>query len=259
MSILIVAEQRDGALNKMSLETVAAGQQMGAALSVPVYAAVFGKDAAKSAQELAAAKLERVHAIEHELLADYTPDAACIALRQLIARHSPRIVLFPHTYQVRDYAPELATSLDRVLVSDAIGHKIEGDSITLIRQLFQGKVNADVKFTGEPPFFASLQAGAYRADGLESGSAPVETFTPEIKPEQVRSKPLELFASPPARSISGPRTSSFRWAEALRNPRTCRSSNSSPNLLMRRLRPRDRSAITAGSPWSARWAAPARQ
>ena len=115
-------EQRDGALNKMSLETVAAAQQMGAELSLPVYAALFGKGAAQAAAELAACQLERVHVIEHDLLADYTADAASIAVRQLIEKHGPRVVLFPHTYQVRDYAPKLATSMARVLVSDVVAH-----------------------------------------------------------------------------------------------------------------------------------------
>jgi electron transfer flavoprotein alpha subunit len=193
MSILVVGEQRDGTLNKMSLETVAAAQQFGAELSLPVHAALFGKGAEQAAAELAASKLEKVHVIEHELLDVYTPDAAALAVRQLVEKLGARLVLFPHTYQVRDYAPKLATAMDRVLVSDVIAHKREGDTTIFVRQLFQGKVNADVHCTGEPPFFASLQAGSFRADTREPGSAPVEKFTPSIEASQVRSKPLELF------------------------------------------------------------------
>ena len=193
MSILIVGEQREGVLNNMTLEAVAAGQQMGAELGVPVYAALFGKGAEQAAAGVATSKLERVHVIEHELLQDYTADAAAIAVRRLIEQHHPKIVLFPHTYQVRDYVPKLATSVGRVLVSDVVTHRVENGNVTLVRQLFQGKVNADVKFTGEPPFFASVQAGAYRADKREAGTAAIEKFTPQIAPEQIRSKPLELF------------------------------------------------------------------
>jgi electron transfer flavoprotein alpha subunit len=189
MSILMVGEQRDGALNKMSLETMAAAQQMGSQLGLPVHSALFGKGAAQAAEAIPGT----VHIIEHPLLDSYTPDAASIAVRQLIQKLGARVVLFPHTYQVRDYAPKLATSMDRVLVSDAIGHTVDGSAITLVRQLFQGKVNAAVKFTGEPPFFASLQAGAYRADALGIAPAAIETFAPRIAPEQVRSKPLDLF------------------------------------------------------------------
>src|SRR6202035_4611237 len=90
-------------------------------------------------------------------------------------------------------APKLATSFNRALVSDAVGHRVEDGKLTLVRQLFQGKINSDVRFAGEPPYFASMQAGSYRADQAEAGSSPVETFTPTISASEIRTKPLELF------------------------------------------------------------------
>jgi electron transfer flavoprotein alpha subunit len=126
-------------------------------------------------------------------LDQYTPDGYSISLRQLTEKLNPYLTIFPHTYQVRDFAPKLATSLGRVLVSDAIGHRVEEGRLTLVRQLFQGKINSDIHFAGEPPYFASTQAGAYRADLAEAGSSPVETFTPSIAPGDIRTRPLELF------------------------------------------------------------------
>ncbi len=193
MSVLVVMEQRAGAWNKMSFETIAAGQRFGAELNVPVYAAVLGHGIESLANELKNKKLDRIHAIEHELLKDYTPDAYSAALRQLIAAHHPKLVVFPHTYQVRDFAPKLATALDRVLVSDVVADRVDGGEIVLVRQLFQGKINVDVRFSGEPPWFCSLQAGAYRADQSIAGSSEVEKFTPELAASQIRTKPLELF------------------------------------------------------------------
>jgi electron transfer flavoprotein alpha subunit len=184
MSILVVAQQG----HRMSWEAVAAAQQIGKELGQPVEAAVVGK-----AGELAGKLFERVHEIEHPLLENYTPDGYAIALRQLIEKQKPYLTIFPHTYQVRDFAPKLATSLGRVLVSDAVGHRVEGGRLTLVRQLFQGKINSDVQFVGEPPYFASMQAGAYRADLAQNGSAPGETFTPSLSAADIRTKPLELF------------------------------------------------------------------
>ena len=193
MSILVVAEQRGGAWNRMSWETVAAAQQLGKELSQPVQAAVLGKGVSALAAELARKQFEKVHAVEHDLLEHYTPDAYTLALRQLIQKLNPFLTIFPHTYQVRDFAPKLATSLSRVLVSDAVGHRVEGGRLTLVRQLFQGKISADVRFLGEPPYFASMQAGAYRADQAQEGAAPVETFAPTMAAPDIRIKPLELF------------------------------------------------------------------
>jgi electron transfer flavoprotein alpha subunit len=191
--VLAVLEQREGTLHKMALEALAAAQQMGAGLDLPVFAAVLGSGVEAVAQTLAGYKLNKIHALDHELLAQYTPDGYTAALRPLIEAHRPRYVIFPHTYQVRDFAPKLATALGRVLISDVISQHVVDGALVLVRQLFQGKISADVRFDGEPPYFASVQAGAFRADTLEKGNAPVEKMTPDLRPEQIRTKPLELF------------------------------------------------------------------
>ena len=193
MSILAILEQWGGAWHRMSWEALAAAQQLGAELQQPVSAAVVGADVSALANELASKQLERVHAVEHELLKDYTPDGYTAALKQLIEKSPPRLVLFPHTYQVRDFAPKLATAADRVMVSDVVSHRVENGELVLVRQLFQGKMNVDVRFASEPPWFASVQAGAYRADKVAGGSAAVEKFAPQIAASAIRTKPLDLF------------------------------------------------------------------
>jgi len=193
MSILVILEQRAGVWSRMSFETLAAAAEMGRELGEPVSAAVAGDRVASLAAEAAAYKIEKVYAVEHALLAAYTADAITAALEQLIRRVNPSLVLLPHTYRVRDFAPKLATRFGRVLVSDAIGHRIEDGRPVLVRQLFQGKLNADVRFTSEAPNFASLQAGAYRADSLERGAAAVETFVPDLAASAIRTKPGEPF------------------------------------------------------------------
>ena len=189
MSVLAVLEQRDDIWNRMSFETLAAAQQFGAELQVPVNAAVIGTNAG----ELRKQKLDGVFTIDHPALTSYTPDGYCAALRHLIEKLQPRLVLFPHTYQVRDFAPKLATQFHRVLVSDVSGHRLESGQITFVRQLFQGKVNADVKCLGEPPYFASLQAGAWRADACVAGEAVVTPFAPKIESAQIRTRPGQPF------------------------------------------------------------------
>ena len=67
-------------------------------------------------------------------------------------------------------------------MSDVIALRVaENNQLVVVRQLFQGKMNADLRFTGDSPHFASLQAGAYRADHVATGSAPLEKFDPAIE------------------------------------------------------------------------------
>jgi len=191
--VLVILEQGGGTWHRMSWETLAAGQQLAAALQQPVFAAVAGQSLDALGADLGAKKLDKVHVVEHDLLKDYTADGFAAALEQLIRAHTPSVVLFPHTYQVRDFAPKIATRFGQTLISDVVSIRVDGGSPIFARQLFQGKLNADFRSSGNGPVFASVQAGAYRADALESGSAPVERFAVQLEASQIRSKPHEPF------------------------------------------------------------------
>jgi electron transfer flavoprotein alpha subunit len=196
MKILVIAEQRQGKWNNATFETLAAAQQIASALSGSVAALVIGKGVDALAAELAGKNVAEVLQLEHDLLESYTPDGYCIALMQAIGSAKPQLVLFPHTYQVRDFAPKLAAMLGKGMIGDCIGYRIENGKLVFVRQMFQGKTAADVTFLGEGPWFASFQSGAFRADQLkasDSGARPIPRVTIELKAEQIRTKPLELF------------------------------------------------------------------
>ena len=108
-TILVVVEQREGKLNRVSWETITAGQAIAAATGWTLEAAVVG-GAASIAPEVAAKKVAKVYAIESPKLEPYTPDAFAAALKQFLASQPAKLVLMPHTYQVRDFVPKLATS-----------------------------------------------------------------------------------------------------------------------------------------------------
>ncbi len=193
-SILVVAEQRQGKLNRASLETLVAGQQLAEARNAKLAVALPGKSVAQQSSEFVSKKLDELYLVEHDLLEPYTPDGYAAALRQLIEQLQPALVLFPHTYQVRDFAPKLAAGFQRSLLSDCIGLRVEGAQTVFIRQMFQGKTNADIVAVGAPPVFVSFQAGAFRADQAKDG-AKVEPkkFEPKLSADQIRSQPEEPF------------------------------------------------------------------
>ena len=191
--VLVVLEQRGGTWNRMSFEALAAGQQLAAKLGVECSAAVVGQAVQPLVAELAGKKLAKVLAVEHVLLKEYTADGYVLALEQVVKQEAPAYVVFPHTYQVRDFAPALATKFEQVLISDVIAMQDGAAGLVFVRQLLQGKLNADYKQTGEGPCFVSVQAGTFRADAVEAGTAAAVTVTPALAAEQIRNKPGELF------------------------------------------------------------------
>jgi electron transfer flavoprotein alpha subunit len=196
MKILLITEQRDGKWNHVSFETLAAAQQILRQTNGSLTGVVIGKNVSALADGLASSQLDEVLLIEHDLLEKYTPDGFSLALKQVIEAAKPDLVLLPHTYQVRDFAPKLAASMSKGMIGDCIAYRYENGNLVFVRQMFQGRTVADVVFAGGAPWIASFQSSAFRADLVSKhagGMAPVKPFAVELKPEQIRTKPLELF------------------------------------------------------------------
>jgi electron transfer flavoprotein alpha subunit len=198
--ILVVMEQQNAQWHRMSWETLAAGQQLSAQMGIPLHAAVLGKSNAGLTAELADKNIGHVWSVEHNLLEHYTADGYTAACQQLIEKTSldkimPTVVLFPHTYQVRDFAPKLATRYSQVLISDVISVRLDAGTLVYVRQFFQGKLSGDIRASGAGPHFASIQAGAFRADSLENATspAPVQVFSPALDPSMIRQRPETPF------------------------------------------------------------------
>jgi electron transfer flavoprotein alpha subunit len=188
--VCVVLELRDGAIGRISWEAVAAGQWLAAHLGLELSAAVIGADASAAAQEIATKSVGKVTRIEHALLKQYTPDGFSRALEQFIAQEKPGYIVLPHTYQVRDFVPALATRLGEVFISDVVAIS---DGPVFTRQLMQGRLQGSYRHTGSGPCFVSVQAGAFRADSLKSGAAEVKTFAPTLDDAQIRTRPEAPF------------------------------------------------------------------
>ena len=188
--VWVVLEERGGRMSRISWEAVAAAQQLGSLLGLPVNAVLPGAQTESLATEAAAKALGKVVRLEHPLLAAYTSDGFTVALQQLIEKEKPEYVVFPHTYQVRDYAPALAARMGEVLIGDVVAI---GEGPIFTRQLMQGRLNGEYRHAGAGPCFVSVQSGAFRADAATTGTAAVETFTPTIEAAQIRTKPGEPF------------------------------------------------------------------
>jgi len=194
-TILAVVEQREGKLNRVSMETLTGAQALAAEMGWTLEAAVVGSNVGEIAGEIAKTKVAKVYDVESSKLEPYTPDGFVAAMKEFIEQKQPKLVLMPHTYQVRDFAPKLAAALNRALISDAVGYKYEGGGLLFTRQMFQGKFAADVSFVGDGPYFATFQNGAFRGDQVQIGdaAAPVETVSVDIADGAVRNKPEAPF------------------------------------------------------------------
>jgi electron transfer flavoprotein alpha subunit len=188
--ILVIQQERGYGHNRISYEALAAGRILGSLTGLSLDTAVVGDSNTPVLVETSGQPPATAYAVEHPLLANYTSDGYALAFEQLIRKLQPSYIVFPHTYQVRDFVPRLAARFGQVLISDVTA--IEAGP-TFVRQLFQGKMNAIYRHQGNGPCFVSVQAGAFTADAPMAGAITIFPFVPEIAASSIHTRPGEPF------------------------------------------------------------------
>jgi electron transfer flavoprotein alpha subunit len=197
--ILAVAEHRNGALNRASWEAVAAARAIAEtdAAFGPVVAALPGAPGSvldAVLRELSAARVHEAIAIESPEFEPYTADAYVAGLQAALGRLAPAIVVFPHTYQARDFVPALAARIDRPLLTDVTGVTGTGGQLAFVRPMYQGRLAATVVPEGAAPHLVTVQAGAFPADAAKGEAlARVSRLAVGIDGSVIRQQPEPPF------------------------------------------------------------------
>ena len=180
--IWVVVQHRDGKLHRGSKEAVAAAQALAAETGGSVEAFVLGSSTDALANELSGLAVDAVVGVDHALLAEYTPGGYTAAMAPLVRAESPAFVLVPHTYQSVDYLPRLAHATGSALIVEAIAFaKVDGE-LQWKRPVLGGKLHARVRVKSgvAGTVVVSLQSGAFSADAVKAGQAPVRKVAAEL-------------------------------------------------------------------------------
>ena len=170
MDILVVLEHKNGTMHRASMEAIAAGQSLARDLGQTVSILAMGEDTSQMAQEASAKDVMEVLTAEHPLLKDYSADGYAKVLTQVIEAESPKYVIMGHTYMVRDFLPKVSAALRKPLLGDNIAYRIEDGSIIFTKQVFAGKLSADVVPNGDPPYLVTFQSAAFQEDAAAEGN-----------------------------------------------------------------------------------------
>ena len=189
--VLVIAEHWEDVLNPATWEIVVAAQQ----IAQPIKVVVLGAEVTAVVKELSGVDIDEILIVRHEELTAYTSDGFVEALQQVIQQQQPDLVLLPHTYQTRDFAPRLAARLDRAIITDCVSFKYHEQELVFVRPMFQGKLYADVIALGAMPRFATFQRGAFSPDLLRrrDGLVTTKEVTVSIQRELIRQQPGQRF------------------------------------------------------------------
>jgi electron transfer flavoprotein alpha subunit len=215
--ILVVLEERAGRVSPHQLGGPRRRQQLAALpASARRTASVLGAQTESLAAEIAARRSPKSSASSTRCSQHYTADGFTLPCNNSSQSEKPAYVIFPHTYQVRDYAPA-----GRPLRPGA--HRR--------RDRHRGRPRLHAPTPPGPPQRLYrphrqrplLPLGPGRSLPCRRGAArhcQITVFTPTIEPAQIRTRPASPSAARRRPSISARRKESSAWAAASRTPPT---------------------------------------
>lgn len=193
MDILVILEGANGAIHRISKETVTAAQALGKDLNQKVSVLAFGKNSDTLAKEAASFKVEEVIQVKDEKLDSYSADTYAETVKQIVEKESPKFVLTGYSYLVRDFFPKISARLKKPLITDVTGYKVDGGKTLFTKQVLHGKLTVDIETNVNGPVLIGFQSAAYSIDNLEKGSANIRTETVTFDSSQLKTTSEEPF------------------------------------------------------------------
>lgn len=174
MKVLIVAEHRSGALREVTPELVSAARSLAGA-DGRVVAVVIGKAAASLSSSLALEGLDEIKTVDAPVQ-ECTPEAYRHAVVEVARRTSAGIVLVPHTVDGMSYASAVALALPAAFASDVVAARLEGDALVVERQLYGGKITAELELSTRAPVVLTVRPAAFEPAPAGAAAPPVEAL-----------------------------------------------------------------------------------
>ena len=193
MDILVVLEDSNGKIHRLSLEAIAGAQKLANSHKLSVSALVIGMNADDLSSEASQYNIDKVLKVNNDLISSYSSDGYAEVVRQVIERESPKYIFFGHSYQVRDYVPKLSAKLMKPFLADSVAFEINEDSTESIKQTYNAKLLSNIFPNCEPPYLVSFQSAAFNSDSIKAGSAQIEDYDISFDASIIKTQSEEPF------------------------------------------------------------------
>lgn len=158
--IFVVAEHRKGVLRDITFEMLKKGRELAGASGESLTALVIGKNTGAFAERIASSA-DTVIAIDDPKLENFNGEIYQNILSAIIDEHKPLLIMIGHTAAGMDFAPGLAAAKSIAITTDCVDLKLDGKKLTAVRQLYSGKINAEISFKPAESYIVTLRSGIF--------------------------------------------------------------------------------------------------
>ncbi|MBV7275691.1 electron transfer flavoprotein subunit alpha/FixB family protein [Clostridium sp. PL3] len=193
--VWVFAEQRDGQLQKVSLELLGKGRDLADKLGVELTALLLGSDIDNIAKELVDYGADKVIYADSPLLKHFTTDGYTRVICDLAKEVKPEAILVGATFMGRDLAPRVAARLSTGLTADCTSLDIdpENKNLLMTRPAFGGNLMATIVCGDHRPQMSTVRPGVFEKlakDAARTGE--IQKIAANLSEADIRTKTLDV-------------------------------------------------------------------
>jgi len=192
--IFVLAEHRQGQIRDITFEMLTKGRELAEKTDSDLTAVLLGKEVKEQAKILSE-YAKKVLLVEDAKLENFNSEAYHKVLSDLINEHKPLLTMIGHTSFGVDLAPSLATALKLPLATDCIELDFEGETLSITRQMYGGKVNVKATVHKAESYIVTVRQAAFTAQKSVLNGEIIETLSPLS--EEITGKRFIEYVLPP--------------------------------------------------------------
>lgn len=193
--VWVFAEQREGVLQKVSLELLGKGRELAETLGVSVTAVLLGDQVKDLAQELIYFGADEVLLAEDPMLKLYSTEPYTKVFSQVVNERKPEIVLFGATALGRDLAPRVSARVHTGLTADCTSLDIDEETKNLLqtRPAFGGNIMATIICPDFRPQMSTVRPGVMiKLERDESRQGEIIICPTDLEPSDMNVEIIEV-------------------------------------------------------------------
>jgi len=193
--VMVIAEQRDGDIRKISYELVSEGRRLADALGQGLTAVLLGAGTKDKAAELGQYGADKVIAADDERLATYTADAYVPVISEIVKANDPAVLLLGASSLGKDLSARLSARLGVGMAQDCVSFAVEDGKLIAVRPIYAGKAYAKVSFSDDSmPQMATARPNVMAINEPDAGkSADVEDAGVNLDDSALKTKVAEVI------------------------------------------------------------------
>lgn len=195
--VWVFAEQREGQLQKVSLELLGEGRKIADKLGVKLTALLLGNNIENLAETLAKHGADEVLVADDMRLEHYTTEAYTKVICDLASERKPGILFIGATFIGRDLGPRVAARLETGLTADCTSLDVEvaDGALLATRPAFGGNLMATIACPDHRPQMATVRPGVFDRVETDGSNCKIEQVEVNLNDSDIRTKVLETIKS----------------------------------------------------------------